>query len=116
MINRKVPKRLWDYGIRWVCEVMRLTSNTARTLHARTPLEQVTGETPDISEYLDFSFYDYVWYFDNAGVGGKLFGRWLGVLHQVGSQMCFFVIKPNGKVERCTSVQPVMNIELKLMT
>ena len=22
MLKKKVPKRLWDYGIKWVCEVM----------------------------------------------------------------------------------------------
>ena len=39
----------------------------------RTPLEQVTGETPDISEYLDFSFYDRIWYRDYAGVDDNMF-------------------------------------------
>ena len=37
-------------------------------LHGRTPLEEVTGKTPDISEYLDFGFYDYVWFRENAGL------------------------------------------------
>ena len=32
-------------------------------------MEQIMGETPDISEYLDFGFYDWVWYKDNAGLG-----------------------------------------------
>ena len=31
------------------------------------PIESVTGETTDISEYLDFGFYDSVWYHENAG-------------------------------------------------
>ena len=56
LVKKKVPKRLRDYRIRWVCEVMRITANTARTLHGCTPLEEIMGETPDISEYLDFSF------------------------------------------------------------
>jgi hypothetical protein len=55
----------------------------------RTPLEQVTGETPDISEYLGFSFYDWVWYRDNAGVGDNMFGRWLGVSHHIGNLMSY---------------------------
>jgi hypothetical protein len=42
-------------------------------------MEEVTGETPDISEYLDFSFNNWVWYKDIAGVGDNMFGRWLGV-------------------------------------
>ena len=82
MTKRRVPRRLWDYGIVWVCETMSLTAG-------RTPLEQVTGETPDISEYLGFSFYDWVWYRDNAGVGDNMFGRWLGVSHHIGNLMSY---------------------------
>ena len=62
MTKRKVPKRLWDYGIvSWVCEIMSLTANSAFNLEGRTPLEQLTGEMPDISEYVDFIFYNWVW-------------------------------------------------------
>ncbi len=46
-----------------------MTANSVFSLEGRAPIEQLTGETPDISEYLDFSFYDWVWYKDNAGVG-----------------------------------------------
>ena len=60
MIQQRVPEQLWDYGLRWVSETTSLTSSTAGTLNSRTPLEQVTGETPDISKYLDFSFYNRV--------------------------------------------------------
>ena len=79
MLKQRVPNRLWDYGIRWVCGIMQCTASNSRSLHGRTPLEQLTGETPDISEYLDFSFYDWCWYNDNAGLGETKLGRWLGV-------------------------------------
>jgi hypothetical protein len=35
----------------------------------RCPLEQVTGETVDIAEYLDFGFYDRISYKENTGLG-----------------------------------------------
>jgi hypothetical protein len=44
------------------------------SLDGRAPLEQVTGETPDISEYLDFGFYDWGWFKDNAGLGENCIG------------------------------------------
>ena len=34
----------------------------------RTPLEYIRGKTPDISEYLDFNFYDWVTYRKSAGL------------------------------------------------
>ena len=112
MTKKKVPKRLWDYGIVWVCEIMSITSNSSFALDGRTPLEEITGETPDISEYLDFGFYDWVWYKDNAGVGDNLFGRWLGVSHRVGNLMSYWILTENGRIISRTTVQRVTNLEL----
>jgi hypothetical protein len=47
-----VPTRLWDYGIVWVCKIMSLSANSVFSLAGRAPIEQITGQTPDISEYL----------------------------------------------------------------
>ena len=58
MLTQRVPNLLWDYAIRWVCKIMQRTASNSGRLHGRTPLEQLMRETPDISEYLDFSFYD----------------------------------------------------------
>ena len=111
MTKRRVPKRLWDYGIVWVCEIMSLTSNSTFALDGRTPIEQITGETPDISEYLDFSFYDWVWYKENAGVGDNSCGRWLGVSHRVGNLMSYWILTENGRVISRTTVQRITNLE-----
>ena len=92
---------------------MSLTPNSSFALEGRTPLEQITGETPDISEYLDFGFYDWVWYKDNAGIGDNMLGRWLGVSHRVGNSMMFYWILTNhGRVISRTTVQRVTNLEL----
>ena len=39
---------------------------------------------PDISEYLEFTFYDWVTYRENAGIGELYIGPWLGVSHKAG--------------------------------
>lgn len=74
----------------------------------------MTGETVDISEYLDFGFYDWVWFRENAGLGETKLGRWLGVSHRVGTLMSFWVITSTGKVLSRTTVQRVTNLELQL--
>lgn len=114
MVRKRVPKVLWDYGARWVCETMRLTSTTAGGLDGGTPFEQVTGETPDISEYLDFGFYDRVWYHENAGLGERLLGRWLGVSHRVGSLMSYWILTKTGARISRTTVQRVTNLEAEV--
>ena len=53
--------RLWDYGL--VYEGKLLT-RMSRGNDGRSGYKQVTGETPDISEWLDFEFYDLVWWWD----------------------------------------------------
>jgi hypothetical protein len=88
--RRKVPKRLWDYaGV----HLARLSNLTAKGPNRRTAWEEITGDTPDISEYLDFEFYDWIWYWDTPGdEDSPKIGRWLGVAHRIGSAMCFYVL------------------------
>lgn len=114
MVRKNVPQRLWDFGLQWVCDIQNRTSNHARGLNGRCPLEKITGETVDISEYLDFGFYDWVWFRENAGLGETKLGRWLGVSHRIGTLMSFWVITSSGKVLSRTTVQRVTNLELQL--
>jgi hypothetical protein len=59
MIEKGVHKRMWDFGLRHTAEIMQ---RIACGPDGRTSYEQMTGNTPDISEWLDFDFYDMVWY------------------------------------------------------
>ena len=68
-VKKNIPDRLWDYVINYVCETENLAVNSSRYSDGRTPFEIITGETPDLSEYLDFEFYDWVTYQNNAGLG-----------------------------------------------
>jgi hypothetical protein len=79
MFRKKVPKVYWDYGMRWVCETMSRTFLRDQRINGGVPLTMVTGEMPDISPYVEFGFYDCVWFWDNAGLGPQMPGRWLRV-------------------------------------
>ena len=76
MTKKNVPPRLWDFGLDWTCETGNLTVTSSKYSKNRTPIEHATGETPDISEYLDFSFYDWVVFRQNAGRGEASIGLW----------------------------------------
>ena len=58
MIKNKVPERLWDYGLLWISKNGNLSVSSSRYASGCTSFECITGETPNISEYLDFTFYD----------------------------------------------------------
>ena len=111
MHKKHVPKRLWDYGLRWTCNVMQHTSTEAGSANGQMPLEIITGDTLDISEFLDFGFYDWCWYSDAFGMAETKLGRWLGVSHQVGSLMSYWLLTDKCKVISRTTVQRVTNLE-----
>ena len=105
MIKKQVPKRLWDYGLVFESEIM---TRTVRGKNKKTAYEIITGETPDISEWLDFDFYDWVHYWDSPeNKDNPKIGRWLGVSHRVGSALCYYVLKENGEVVSRTTVQVI---------
>ena len=107
--RRKVPRRLWDYAL---VHLTRISNLTAKGDDRRTPWEEVTGDTPDISEYLDFEFYDWVWYWDTPGdMDNPKIGRWLGVAHRIGAAMCFYVLSQNGNVIARSTVQHLTKAE-----
>ena len=74
-------------------------------------MEYITGYTPDIREYLDLTFYDWVTYRTNAGLGGLPIGRWLSVSHKVRQMMSYWVLTVLGHVISCVTVQRLTNLE-----
>ena len=111
MTKKQVPRRLWDYGLVWTCETGNLCTSSSRYANKRTAIEIITGETPDISEYIDFGLYDWISYRANAGLGETSIGRWLGVSHKVGQLMSYWILTQNGRVISCTTVQRLTNLE-----
>ena len=93
---------------------MQLTSTRAGGLAGCTPIESVTEKSVDISEYLDFGFYDRVWYHENAGLGERIYGMWLGVSHRIGSLMSYYILTQTGSVISRTTVQRATNLEVQI--
>jgi hypothetical protein len=82
----------------------------ARGKDLRSGYEEVTGNTPDISEWLDFEFYDLVWWIDRPNKPDvteerRRLARRLGVSHRVGSDMCYWLITDSGQIVSKTSVE-----------
>ena len=69
MQQMKLPKHVWYYLLVWIFKTDNLYSYSSRYVKGRTASEIITGETPDISEYLDFGFYNWFTYRTNAGLG-----------------------------------------------
>ena len=90
---------------------MKITASFAANIQDRTPLEALTGETPDISQYLDFGFYDRVWFKEDVGLGETKLEIFLGVSHQVGYLSSYWVLPASGIPMSRTTVKRVTNLE-----
>jgi len=109
MAKKRVPKRVWDFGLVFEGKIL---TRMARGRNKQTGYEEVTGETAEIGEWLDFEFYDLVWWLDrpvkpNVTDDTRRLARWLGISHRVGSDMCYWLITESGKIISKTSVEHV---------
>jgi hypothetical protein len=78
----------------------RLMHFIPRGHHEQSGYKMIKGESLDISEYLDFNFYDLVWYWRQPSPSlsehDQELARWMGVAHRVGSDMCYWLMLVSG--------------------
>lgn len=55
MVQQNIPKCLWNYGLTYIA---KLTLRTAQGMDNQSDIEQITGQTADVLEWMDFEFYD----------------------------------------------------------
>ena len=83
MATNRAAKHLWDFCLVYEARILSMIACGKDDIPG---IEKVTGDTVDITEWLDFSFYDLVWFYDKPGEPVTL-GRWLGVSHRIGSAL-----------------------------
>ena len=91
MATNNCPFRVWDFALVYKAEILSMITRGNDLVPG---LEMITGETVDITEYLDFAFWDLVW-FTSDQEDGPCLGRWLGVSHCVGSALCYHILNSN---------------------
>ena len=86
----KSPKRLWCYLGEHVVKIRSRTASTIASERGRTPFENVMGWTPDISPYIQFRWYDWVYYLDPDGE--TKIGRWIGAADEIGGGDAMWIL------------------------
>ena len=88
------PAFTWLLCMMYICFV--LNHIATESLQWRTPIESLTGTTPDISPLLRFSFWEPVYYKldDNSfpSESPEKLGRWVGVAEHVGHMMTYKIL------------------------
>ena len=109
MIHKNALKRVWDFALVHTAKLMQFIPQA--TLNNRAGYEEDTGKKTDISEFLDFDFWDLVCYWPakhpSLMADNRKLGCWAGVAHHIGSDLCYWIIPESGIPITDTTVQHV---------
>ena len=97
------PVRLWCFCYKYVADILSPCATERFNLRGRTPYEVVTNYTPDISEYVSFSWFQWCWCLDEDRKCKSLC-RWIGPAHHIGQSMCWYVLHDNAEYLARSSV------------
>lgn len=112
MQRKSAPLRLWCFAYEYASDILSLCAGGNYQLNGRTSYEHVMNYTPDISEYVSFQWYQWSYYWDEINKE-KTLCRWLGVAHNIGQSMCYYVLKSNGSFIARSTVIPIPDCDLQ---
>ena len=107
------PVRLWDYCWDYFCGLKRLTVTTNIHLDGVTPHEKVHGKVPNITDYLQYCWFEWVWVANVDHPDDEQLGRWLGPSFSAGDGHTSFVLTSKGTVISRSSLRPMKEGELE---
>ena len=93
------PLVFWYFAAKLVIEVYNFCSNP-HLPDGISPIQYLKGDTPDISAYLQFTFYQRILYLDNESnfpASKERSGRWLGVSENTGDSLTFIIVDEQSK-------------------
>lgn len=99
------PRQLWCYLGELVASIRRLKSSMNARLRERTPYEVRMGYTPDISPYISFHWYEFVYYLDDDGE--TYLGRWLGPAKDHSNGGAYWILPKSGRPIVRSTVSPI---------
>jgi len=88
MHRAQTPVVLWDFCCQYMIELRNRLARPLQQLNGRTPYELIIGNTPDISEFLEFCWYQPIWYYESNTFPqeNRLLGHWIGLPTELGRQ------------------------------
>jgi hypothetical protein len=82
--------------------------------HGRTPYEILTGDTPNLSEFLEYEWYQLVWYYEHTAFPEqrKHSARKMGLAHRIEQAMYSWLLPESGIPIARTTIQTVTQDEI----
>ncbi len=115
MVRRQTPKLLWDFCALYTTDLRNRLVRPLQQLHGRIPYEVLTGNTPNISEFIEYEWYQSVLYYEPSAFPEqcKYLARWIGIAHRVGQAMCYWLLPASGIPIGRTTIQAIKAAELQ---
>ena len=115
MTRMKSPKPLWDHCLELQAHKRSNTCHDIYELDGEVPETIVSGQTSDISPFIEYEWYEWCMFYDSSVSFPKdkeVLGRWLGPSTDVGSAMTYKLLKSNGEVVYRSTVRPLTRDEV----
>jgi len=93
------PDSLWFMAAKYVADIHNICLDP-RHPDSMTPIQYQQGVTPDISVYLQFTFWEPILYLDHEAVwpsSTERAGRWIGVAHAIGDALTYWILEDQSK-------------------
>jgi hypothetical protein len=107
----RTPYRLWDFCGEWVSAIRRLTAHEIPSLEGKVPAESIEGNTPDISKYAQFDWYQLLWYHDPESFPAD--NRKIGMAQDVGAPLTSWILPASCRPIARSTVSPLTDEELR---
>lgn len=117
MERKGVPGIFWDHTLEYMANLSNRIVHKTPRLEGRTPYEWVHGITPDISAFVTFGYYDYVFYAThNVKFPGpkRKIGRWLGPSKTIMCDLVFKILTVSGNIIHTSGVEPITREEIEM--
>ena len=111
MKSTNTPIRLWDYCWDYVSVIRNYTAAPHIFLDDLTPYQKVTGAVPNISEFLQFKWYDWIWYLDLQNPLRESLGRYLGPAEYCGEGFTSYILTNKGNVIVRSTTRPLSSLD-----
>ena len=101
MAKRSIPAKLWDHYLELKGYICSHTGIDIYKLDGQVPETLISGQTADISPFVEYHFYDWIKYWDSLEAypePKECLGCWLSPAMDVGPAMTTKILKDNGQV------------------
>jgi hypothetical protein len=105
------PANTWLLALIYVCLLLNHLASAA--LGWKSPEQVLTGQTPDISKFMHFSFYEPVYYHAYSdtfpSATNEEQGWWVGIATHVGDALTYKILTKNNKVIYRSAVRSALD-------